>query len=93
MALMKSRRQIASPKAQEYADDGQQWRDYRRDLLPAKWGSTVNLRRKNPRSPMSQLGQYLPKSDYCEFRTTSRLLHHSKRHTTIRLSRRHVQIA
>jgi hypothetical protein len=31
--------------------------DYIRDLRPAKWGSTVNLRRKNPRSPMSPLGQ------------------------------------
>jgi hypothetical protein len=54
---MKSRRRIASPKAQEYADDGQQWRDYSRDLLPAKWGSTVNLHGSNPEPLMSALGQ------------------------------------
>jgi hypothetical protein len=40
--LMKSRRRITAPKAQEHADI---LADYIRDLRPAKWGSTVILRR------------------------------------------------
>jgi len=31
--------------------------DYIRDLRPTKWGPTINLRCKNPDSPMSALGQ------------------------------------
>jgi hypothetical protein len=49
---MKSRRRIASSKAQDYADDDH----YSKDLRMAKWGSTVNLRRKNPQPRMSQMG-------------------------------------
>jgi hypothetical protein len=49
---MKSRRRIASSKAQDYADDDY----YSKDLRMAKWDSTVNLRRKNPQPRMSQMG-------------------------------------
>jgi hypothetical protein len=50
---MKSRRRIAYSKAQDYADDDH----YSKDLRMAKWGSTVNLRRKNPQPPLSEEGQ------------------------------------
>ena len=38
---MKSRRRIASPKAQECTDYRLQGRDYSRDLQPSEWGLTV----------------------------------------------------
>jgi len=51
--LMKSRRRIASSKAQDYANDDH----YSKDLRKEKWGSMVNLRRKNPQPRVSQMGQ------------------------------------
>src|SRR6516225_2724687 len=51
---MKSRRRIASPKAQDCVDLGC---NYSRDLRPAEWGRTVILRGNNPQDRMSALGQ------------------------------------
>jgi hypothetical protein len=50
---MKSRRRIACPKAQDYANTA----DYIRDLRPAKWGIAISLQGSNPEHPMSALGQ------------------------------------
>jgi hypothetical protein len=54
--VRKSRRRIAGSLPRDHADDGFQRFHYSRDLLQAKWGLTANLRRKNPKSPMSALG-------------------------------------
>src|SRR5262249_35297240 len=51
--LMRSRRRIACPEAQGYANT----RDYIRDLPPAKWGSGVSLHGSNSEPLMSALGQ------------------------------------
>jgi hypothetical protein len=50
---MKSRRRIAFPEAWTTLTRS----DYSRDLRSAKWGATINLRRKNPELLMSGLGQ------------------------------------
>ena len=53
ITLMKSRRRIACPEAQDYANNP----DYIRDLPMAKWGSEGWLHSSNPDLPMSALGQ------------------------------------
>ena len=50
--LMKSRRRIAFPKAQDHANSA----DYSRDSRPVKWGLGVSLHGSNPEPPMSALG-------------------------------------
>jgi hypothetical protein len=50
---MKSRRRIASPETQDYAN----MTDYIRDLRLAKWGSGAGLHGGNPGPLMSALGQ------------------------------------
>jgi hypothetical protein len=54
IALTKSRRRIAHPKAEDYADFQ---RDYSRDLRSVEWGSGVSLRCSNLKPFMSALGQ------------------------------------
>jgi hypothetical protein len=43
IALTKSRRRIAFSKAQDCADQGLEWRDYRRDSRPPEWGFAINF--------------------------------------------------
>jgi hypothetical protein len=57
---MKSRRRIAFPTAQAYADDEG---NYSRVLMSAEWGLEVQLHSNNIEPPMSALGQNLPKLD------------------------------
>src|SRR5262249_14053649 len=51
--LMRSRRRIACPEAQDYANTP----DYIRDLPPAKWGSEAWLHGSKLELRMSALGQ------------------------------------
>src|SRR5262249_44105409 len=67
IALMKSRRRIACPEAQDHANSVS---DYSRDLRPAEWGSGVSLRSSNPKPLMSALGQ---KRTWRRLRTMSAL--------------------
>jgi len=57
ITLMKSRRRIAFPKAEDYADDHG---NYSRVWRCAEWGSVVNLQCKNSEPPTSLLGHFLP---------------------------------
>jgi hypothetical protein len=57
---MKSRRRIASPKAQDHAEIG---RNYSRDLRLAERGPTIILRGNNPNPLMFALGQKQTFSD------------------------------
>src|SRR5690349_24915738 len=52
--IMKSRRRIAFPGAQNCGDLRC---NYSRDLRHAKWGSGVSLHGSNPKPPLSALGQ------------------------------------
>jgi hypothetical protein len=52
--LMRSRRRIACPEAQDQASCID---DYSRDLRPAKWGSEASLHGNNVELFMSALGQ------------------------------------
>jgi len=54
ITLMKSRRRIARPEAQDHANCVD---DYSRDLQLAKWGSEVSLHGSNAEPFMSALGQ------------------------------------
>jgi hypothetical protein len=49
--LMKSRRRIAFPKAQDHANIA----DYSRNLRLAEWGSELGLHDSSPKLPMSAL--------------------------------------
>jgi len=56
IALTKSRRRIAFPKAEDCARIAHREYDYSKDLRPAKLGSRVSLRGSNPEPLMSALG-------------------------------------
>ena len=54
--LAAERRRIAFLKAQDQANCGLERSDYSRDLRPAKWGSMINLRCKNPETAGTAAG-------------------------------------
>jgi len=68
-ALMKSRRRIAFPKAQNCADSGLERCNYITDQRPEEWGSEVTLQGSNLSRPISAVGQ---KQTFCAAAETGR---------------------